>query len=54
MYDDFLRIHLPAETSIIVFADDALVMCAADNVGILELRTNKVCGERSAGWLAEA
>ena len=38
MYDDFLRMDLPAGTSIIGFADDALVLCAADNVGILELR----------------
>ena len=40
MYDDFLRMGLPAGTSIIGFADDALVVCAADNVGILELRIN--------------
>ena len=39
MHDDFLRMELPAGTSIIGFADDALV-CAADNVGILELRIN--------------
>ena len=31
MYDDFLRMDLPAETSIIGFADDAIVVCAADN-----------------------
>ena len=41
MYDDFLRMDLPAGTSIIDFADDALVVCAADNVGILELRSNE-------------
>ena len=40
MYDDFLRMDLPARTSIIGFADDAIVVCAADNVGILELRIN--------------
>ena len=40
MYDDFLRMGLPAGTSIIGFADDALVACAADNFGILELRIN--------------
>ena len=40
MYDDFLRMDLPSGTSIIGFADDALVVCAADNVGILELRIN--------------
>ena len=28
MYGDFLRMDLPAETSIIGFADDALVVCA--------------------------
>ena len=40
MYDDFLRIDLPTGTSIIGFVDDTLVVCAADNVGILELRIN--------------
>ena len=40
MYDDFLRMDLPTGTSIIGFADDALVVCAADDVGILELRIN--------------
>ena len=40
MYDDFLRIDLPAGTSIIGFADDALVVYAADDVKILELRIN--------------
>ena len=40
MYDDFLRMDLPAGTSIIGFADDALVVSTADNVGILELRIN--------------
>ena len=38
MYDDFLRMELPAGTSIIGFADDVLVVCAADDVKILELR----------------
>ena len=37
MYNDFLRMDLPAGTSIIGFADDALVVCAADDVRILEL-----------------
>ena len=40
MYDNFLRMDLPAGTSIIGFAEDALVVCYADNVGILELRIN--------------
>ena len=40
MYDDFLRMDLPAGTSIIGFADDALVLCAADDVKILKLRIN--------------
>ena len=39
-YYGFLRIDLPAGTSIVGFADDALVVCAADNVGILKLRIN--------------
>ena len=41
MYDDFLHLELPAGTSIIGFADDALVVCATDDVRILELRINK-------------
>ena len=41
MYDDFLCMDLPAGTSIIGFADDALVVCAADDVRILELRINE-------------
>ena len=40
MYDDFQRLDLPAGTSIIGFADDALVVCAADDVRILKLRIN--------------
>ena len=40
MYDDFLRLELSTGTSIIGFADDALV-CAAEDVGILELRINE-------------
>ena len=40
MYDDLLRMDLPAVTSIIGFTDHALVVCAGDNVGILELRIN--------------
>ena len=46
MYDDFLRMDLPAGTSIDGFTDDALVVCAGDDVRILELR---ICGEQSAG-----
>ena len=41
MYDDFLRMDLPAGTSIVGFADDALVVCTADDVRILELRINE-------------
>ena len=41
MYDDFLRMDLPAGTNIIGFANDALVVCAADDVRILELRINE-------------
>ena len=40
-YDDFLRMDLPAGTSIIGFMNDALVVCTADDVGILELRINE-------------
>ena len=39
-YDDFLRFDLPAETSIIGFADDALVVCSNEDVRILGLRMN--------------
>ena len=41
MYDNSLRLDLPAGTSIIGFVDDALVVCAAENVRILELRINE-------------
>ena len=40
MYEDFLRLDLPAGTSIIDFANDALV-CAAEDVRILEVRINE-------------
>ena len=41
MYDDFLHIDLPVGTSIIGFADDALVVCAAADIRFLELRINE-------------
>ena len=41
MYDDFLRMDLPAGMSIIGFADDALVVCTPNDVRILELRINE-------------
>ena len=50
MYDDFLRMDLPAGTSIIGLADDALVVCAADDVRILELRINESLW-RAKRWL---
>ena len=50
MYDDFLRMELSAGTSIIGSADDVLVMCAADDVGILELRINESLW-RAKRWL---
>ena len=50
MYDDFLRMDLPVGTSIIGFAEDALVVCAADNVGILELRIKESL-RRAKHWL---
>ena len=50
MYVDFLRMDLPAGTSIIGFADDALVVCAADDVRILELRINESLW-RAKRWL---
>ena len=53
MYDDFLRMDLPAGTSIIGFADDTLVVCSADDVKILELGSMIVCGGQSVGWIAD-
>ena len=50
MYDDFLRMDLPAGTSVIGFADDALVVCAPDDVRILEPRINESLG-RAKRWL---
>ena len=41
MYDDSLPMDLPAETSVIGFAEDALVMCTAKVVGILAFRINE-------------
>ena len=38
IYDDFLLLELPIGTSIIGFAYDGLVVCAAEDVKILELR----------------
>ena len=54
MYDDFLRMDLPAGASIIGFADDAIIMCAADDVGILELRINESLRRQSVGRIADA
>ena len=50
VYENFLRMGLPDGPSIIGFADDALVVCAADNVGILELRINDTLW-RAKCWL---
>ena len=41
MYGDFLHMDLPARTSVIGFADDAFVVCAAEDVRILELKINE-------------
>ena len=50
MYDEFLRMDLPAGTSIIGFTDDALVVCATDDVKILELSINASLW-RAKRWL---
>ena len=51
MYADFLRMDLPAGMSVIAFAHAALVVCAAEDVGILELRINEIVeGKALAGW----
>ena len=46
----FLRMDLPAGTSIIGFPDNALVVCAADDVRILELMINESLW-RAKRWL---
>ena len=51
MYDDLLRMDLPAGTTIVKYADDALVVCAADDVRILELKSNQSLW-RVKRWLA--
>ena len=53
-YDDFLRMDLPAGTSIVGFADDALVVCTAEDVRILELRINESLSGQNVGWIADA
>ena len=50
MYDVLLRLDLPAGTSIIGFVDDALVVCPAEDVEILELRINTSLW-RAKRWL---
>ena len=50
MYDDFLRLDLPAGTSIIGLADDVLVVCVAEDGRVLELRINKSLW-RAKRWL---
>ena len=50
IYDNFLRMDLPAGTSIIGCAEDALVVCAADDLEILELRINDSLW-RAKRWL---
>ena len=49
MYDDFLRMDLPAGT-IIIGSSNALVVYAADDVRILELRINQSLW-RAKRWL---
>ena len=48
--EQFLRLDLSAETSITGFVDDALVVCAAEDVRILELRINESLW-RAKRWL---
>ena len=50
MYDDFLRMDLPAGTNVTGFPDDALAVCAADDIRILELRINESLW-REKPWL---
>ena len=41
-------------TSFIGFADNGIVVCAAEDVRILELRSMKACGAQSVSWTASA
>ena len=50
MFGDFLRMDLPAGTGVIGFADDALVVSANEDVGILKLRINENLW-RAKRWL---
>ena len=50
IYGDFLGLDLPAGTSIIGFADDALVVCAAEDFRNLELRISESLW-RAKRWL---
>ena len=50
IYDGFLHLTLPAGTSIIGFVDDVLIVCAAEDVRILELRINENLW-RAKRWL---
>ena len=50
MYDDFQRMDITAGTSIISFADDALVVCDNKGVEILELKINESLW-RAKRWL---
>lgn len=50
MYDDFLRMVLPEDTSIFCFADDAIIVCSAEDPEILGIRVNESL-RRAKQWL---
>ena len=54
IYNEFLRMDIPAGTSIIGFTDDALVVYAAADARISELRINVSLWQANVGWIAKA
>ena len=50
VYDGFLRMDLPAGTSIIGITDDALIVCATQDVETLELSINESMWQKKR-WL---
>ncbi|CAH2019009.1 unnamed protein product [Acanthoscelides obtectus] len=50
MYDDFLRMELPEDTSIVGFADDAIMVSAAASVEVLGIKVNDSLS-RAKRWM---
>ena len=51
MYDNYLRMDLPAGTSIIGIADGALIVCTTEDVGILGLKINESLSWACIDWI---